>query len=74
MERGIDSSNHGEETNFSQITFKHVYTFITNEAGYTATLVSWVGAVLEKITWVSGQEPYAQKAKKRRKSEKSQKH
>ena len=41
-----------------------------NKAGYTATLVAcgWAGAMLEKVTRVSWQEPYAQKAKKRRKS------
>ena len=40
-----------------------------NKAGYTATLVAcgWAGAVLEKVIRVSGQEPYAQKAKKRQK-------
>ena len=44
----------------------------TNKAGYTATLVAcgWVGAVLEKVTGSSGQEPYAQKAQKRQKSKK----
>ena len=38
-----------------------------NKAGYTATLVAcgWAGAVLEKVTRASGQEPYAQKAQKR---------
>ena len=43
-----------------------------NKAGYTATLVAcgWAGAVLEKVTRASGQEPYAQKAQKRRKSKK----
>ena len=43
-----------------------------NKAGYTATLVAcgWAGAVLEKVTWASWQEPYAQKAQKRRKSKK----
>ena len=48
---------------------------IVNKAGYTATLVAcgWAGAVLEKITRASGQEPYAQKAQKRQKSKKSQK-
>ena len=37
-----------------------------------ATLVvcGWAGAVLKKVTWASGQEPYAQKAQKRRKSKK----
>ena len=42
------------------------------KVGYTATLVAcgWAGAVLEKVTRVSGQEPYAQKAQKRRKSKK----
>ena len=41
-----------------------------NKAGYTATLVAcgWAGAVLEKVTKASGQEPYAQKAQKRQKS------
>ena len=35
-----------------------------NKAVYTATLVAcrWAGAVLEKVTRASGQEPYAQKA------------
>ena len=45
-----------------------------NKSGYmyTATLVpcGWAGAVLEKVTGSSGQEPYAQKAQKRRKSKK----
>ena len=43
-----------------------------NKAGYTATLVAcgWAGAVLEKVIKASGQEPYAQKAQKRRKSQK----
>ena len=43
-----------------------------NKAGYTATLVAcgWAGAVLEKVTRASGQEPYAQKGQKRRKSKK----
>ena len=38
-----------------------------NKAVYTATLVTcgWAGAVLEKVTWASGQELYAQKAQKR---------
>ena len=46
-----------------------------NKAGYTATLVAWgwAGAVLEKVTRASGQEPYAQKAQKRQKSNKSSK-
>ena len=37
-----------------------------------ATLVAcgWAGAVLEKVTRASGQELYAQKAQKRRKSKK----
>ena len=41
-----------------------------NKAGYTAALVAcgWAVAVLEKVTRASGQEPYAQKAQKRRKS------
>ena len=41
-----------------------------NKAGYMATLVAcgWAGAVLEKVTGSSGQEPYAQKAQKRQKS------
>ena len=30
----------------------------------------WAGAVLEKVTNASGQEPYAQKNKKRRKNKK----
>ena len=40
-----------------------------NKAGYTATLVAcrWAGAVLEKVTRAFGQEPYAQKDKKRQK-------
>ena len=43
-----------------------------NKAGYTATLVAcvWAGAVVEKVTRASGQELYAQKAKKCRKSTK----
>ena len=43
-----------------------------NKAGYTATLVAcgWAGAVLEKVTWASGQELYAQKAHKRQKRRK----
>ena len=43
---------------------------IKNKAGYMATLVAcgWAGAVLEKVTRASGQEPNAQKAKQRRKS------
>ena len=46
--------------------------FIIIKAGYTATLVAcgWAGAVLEKVTGSYGQEPYAQKAQKRRKSKK----
>ena len=41
-----------------------------NKAGHTVTLVGcgWAGAVLEKVNRASGQERYAQKAKKRRKS------
>ena len=41
-----------------------------NKVGYTATLVAcgWAGAVLEKVTRASGQELYAQKALKCRKS------
>ena len=41
-----------------------------NKAGYTATLVNcgWAGAMLQKLTRASGQEQYAQKAQKRRKS------
>ena len=41
-----------------------------NKDGYKATLVAcgWADAVLEKVTRASGQEWYAQKAKKRRKS------
>ena len=40
-----------------------------NKAGYTATLVAcgWAGAVLEKVTRASGQEPYAQKRRKSKK-------
>ena len=43
---------------------------ITNKAGYTATLVvcGWAGAVLEMVTRASGQEPYAKKAQRCRKS------
>ena len=46
-----------------------------NKAGITATLVAcvWAGAVLEKVTRASGQEPFAQKAQKRRKSNRSPK-
>ena len=42
------------------------------KAGYMATLVAcgWAGAVLEKVTRASGQEPYAQKGQKRQKSKK----
>ena len=38
----------------------------SNKARYMATLVAfgWAGAVLEKVTRASGQEPYAKKAKK----------
>ena len=38
-----------------------------NKVGYMATLVAcgWAGAMLEKVTRLSGQEPYAQKAQKR---------
>ena len=45
----------------------------SNKAGYTAALVAcgWAGAVLEEVTLASGQEPYAQKAQKRRKSNKA---
>ena len=45
---------------------------IENKDGSTATLVAcgWAGAVLEKVTRASGQEPYAQKAQKRQKSKK----
>ena len=43
-----------------------------NKAGYTATLVAcgWAEAVLEKVISVFGQEKWAQKAQKRRKSKK----
>ena len=43
-----------------------------NKAEYPATSVTcgWAGAVLEKVTRASGQEPHAQKAQKRRKSKK----
>ena len=46
-----------------------------NKAEYTAILVAcgWAGAVLGKVTRSSGQEPYAQKAQKRRKSIRSPK-
>ena len=46
--------------------------FVWKQAGYTATLVAcgWAGAVLEKVTRASGQEPCANKAQKRRKSKK----
>ena len=42
---------------------------LVNKAGYKATLVAcgWAGAVLEKVTRGSGQEPYVQKAQKRQK-------
>ena len=48
---------------------KSASTFNKNKAGYTATLFAcgWAGAVLEKVTRASGQEPYAQKAQKRKK-------
>ena len=44
--------------------------FLKNKAEYTATLVAcgWAGAVLERVTRASGQEQYAQKAQKHRKS------
>ena len=47
-----------------------------DKAGYTATLVAckWEGAVLKKVTRAYGQKPYSQKAKKRRKSNKSSKY
>ena len=47
-------------------------TLVYNKARYTTTLVAcgWAGAVLEKVTRASEQEPYAQKAKKHRKSKK----
>ena len=37
----------------------------SNKAGYMATLVAcgWAGAVLEKVTRASGQEPYTKKLK-----------
>ena len=43
---------------------------LQNKDGYMATLAAsgWAGAVLEEVTRASGQEPYAQKAQKRRKS------
>ena len=46
--------------------------FKRKQGRYTATLVAcgWAGAVLEKVTRASGQEPYAQKTQKRRKSKK----
>ena len=46
-----------------------------NKAEYTATLVAcgWAGAVPEKATRASGQEPYAHKAQKRQKSNRSPK-
>ena len=57
-------SSHALDITTKEVTTKD------NKAGYTATLVAcgWAGAVLEKVTRASGQEPYAQKAKKRRKS------
>ena len=47
-------------------------TKITNKAGYTATLVAcgWAGALLGKVTMATGQELYAPKAQKYRKSKK----
>ena len=44
-------------------------TLVYNKARYTTTLgaCGWAGAVLEKVTRASEQEPYAQKAKKRQK-------
>ena len=52
-----------------------MFAILLNKAGYTATLVAcgWAGAVLEKVTRASGQEPYAQKAQKRQKSNRSPK-
>ena len=48
---------------------------IINKTGYTATQVAcgWAGEVLEKVTRASGQEPHAQKAPKRQKSNRSPK-
>ena len=45
--------------NLTGKTMKEVV-FSKNKAGYTATLVAcgWAGAVLEKVTRASGQEPY----------------
>ena len=55
---------------FQFFNFSHLWgpNFGLNKAGYTATLVAygWAGAVPEKVTRASGQELYAQKAKKRR--------
>ena len=58
-----------------QIRKYEIFGIEINKAGYTATLVAcvWAGAVLEKVIRASGQEPYAQKAQKRRKSNKSSK-
>ena len=48
---------------------------IINKTAYMATQVAcgWAGEVLEKVTRASGQEPHAQKAPKRRKSNRSTK-
>ena len=53
-----------------QTGYKHSFWQLKKRKnGYTAILVAcgWAGAVLEKVTKASGQEPYAQKAQKRQK-------
>ena len=74
----VHSAHHGivPVSFHTQIRWRHVGTgFVEvktreNKAGYTATLVAceWAGAVLEKVTRASRQEPYAQKSQKRGKS------
>ena len=62
-------SSHALDITTKEVTTKD------NKARYTATLVAcgWAGAVLDKVTRTYGQELYAQKAQKHRKSNKSSK-
>ena len=70
--RTLPPTNHALYVVFKKEWRKAEVGISENKAGYTATLVAcgWAGAVLEKVTRASGQEPYAQKAHKRRKSKK----
>ena len=60
------------ELRWHHIIYTSLYIFNAhvNKAGCTATRVAcgWAGAVLDKVIKASGQEPYAQKAEKNRKS------